>query len=40
MDNRPLLVAGTPEVRRYRVRFVVDDVEVGEPFEITVTVRP
>ena len=40
VDNRPLLVAGTPEVRRYRVRFVVDDVEVGEPFEITVTVRP
>jgi len=40
IDNRPLLVAGTPEVRRYRVRFVVDDAEVGEPFEITVTVRP
>lgn len=40
VDNRPLLVAGTPEVRRYRVRFLVADAEVGEPSELTVTVRP
>lgn len=40
VDNRPLLAAGTPEVRHYRVRFLVADAEVGEPSELTVTVRP
>ena len=29
-DNRPLLVAGKPEVRKYRVIYVVNDKETGE----------
>ena len=40
VDNRPLLVAGKPEVRRYKARLLVNDQEIGEPAEITVTVRP
>lgn len=29
LDNRPLLVAGKAEVRQYRAKYVVGDVEVG-----------
>ncbi len=29
LDSRPPLVAGQPEVRRYRLRYVVNDVPVG-----------
>jgi len=29
VDNRPLLVAGKPEVRKYRGIYVVNDEETG-----------
>lgn len=29
LDSRPALVAGQPEVRRYRVRYVINDVPLG-----------
>jgi hypothetical protein len=29
-DEREMLVAGKPELRRYRGRFVVHDEEIGE----------
>lgn len=29
LDSRDVLVAGQPEVRRFRVRYVVNDVAVG-----------
>ena len=31
VDNRPLLVAGKPEVREYRALYVVADAEIGNP---------
>ena len=41
LDNRPLLVAGKPEQRRYRACYVVADEEVGQySDEIVVTVQP
>ena len=41
IDNRPLLVAGKPEQRRYRACYVVADREVGQfSDEIVVTVQP
>ena len=41
VDNRPLLVAGKPEVRRYRCRYIIDDVEIGLPSdEVVVTAQP
>ena len=40
-DSRPPLVAGQPEVRRYRARFFVKDVAVGESSDVvTVTTVP
>ncbi|WGS86183.1 hypothetical protein [Methylomonas sp. UP202] len=30
VDNRPLLIAGKPELRRYTAVYVVKDVEVGQ----------
>lgn len=37
VDNRPLLVAGKPELREYKAVFVVGDVEVSQfSDEITV----
>jgi hypothetical protein len=41
VDNRPLLVAGKPEVRRYRCRYILSDVEIGVPSdEVVVTAQP
>ena len=41
VDNRPLLVAGKPEVRRYRCRYIIGDQEVGLPSdEVVVTAQP
>jgi hypothetical protein len=30
IDTTPLAEAGTPDVREYRVRGVIDDVEIGD----------
>ncbi|MEI8344984.1 MAG: TIM barrel protein, partial [Candidatus Omnitrophota bacterium] len=41
VDNRPLLAAGKPEVRRYKAIYVLGDDETGQPSdEITVTATP
>jgi hypothetical protein len=41
VDNRPLLVAGKPEQRQYKMICVKDDVEVGQfSDEVVVTARP
>jgi len=41
VDNRPLLVAGKPEVRRYKAIYVVNDEEIGYfSDEVVVTVQP
>lgn len=41
LDSRPPLVAGQPEVRRYRVRYVVNDVPIGNYSTVTsVTTAP
>jgi len=41
VDNRPLLVAGKPETRRYRGIYIVNDQPVGQySDEIVVTVQP
>ena len=41
VDNRPLLVAAKPEVRRYRCRYILNDQEVGLPSdEVVVTAQP
>lgn len=41
VDNRPLMNTGKPEVRRYRCRYIIDDVEIGLPSdEIVVTAQP
>jgi hypothetical protein len=41
VDNRPLLVAGKPEVRQYKAIYVVNDAEIGQSSaEVTVTVAP
>jgi hypothetical protein len=41
VDNRPLLVAGKPESRRYRAICVLNDEEVGQPSdEIVATAKP
>ncbi len=41
VDNRPLLVAGKPELREYKAVFVVGDVEVSQfSDEITVNWAP
>jgi hypothetical protein len=37
VDNTPLEQAGTPEIREYRVRGVVDDVEIGD-YSVTLQV--
>lgn len=40
VDTTPLATAGTPEVREYRVRSVIDDAEIGDHSptrQITVT---
>jgi hypothetical protein len=41
VDNRPLLVAGKPEVREYRAIYVVGDAEIGSlSDEAVITVAP
>jgi hypothetical protein len=41
VDNRPLLVAGKPEVRRYKAIYVVGDDEIGNfSDEVVATVQP
>jgi len=41
VDNRPLLVAGKPETRKYKAIYVVDDAEIGQPSdEVVVTCQP
>jgi hypothetical protein len=41
VDNRPLAVAGKPEMRTYRAKFVINDQETGyESDAITVAVTP
>jgi hypothetical protein len=41
MDNRPLLVAGKPELRQYKAIFIVDDQEVSQfSDDITVNCAP
>jgi hypothetical protein len=41
MDERPLLVAGTPEVREYRMRFWDKGTPNGDWTDVTkVTVSP
>jgi hypothetical protein len=41
VDNRPLLAAGKPEMRRYMAKFVIGDAEVGyESDSITVACTP
>ncbi len=41
VDNRPLLVAGKPELREYKAVFIVGDVEVSQfSDEITVNCAP
>lgn len=41
VDNRPLLVAGKPEVRRYKAIYVVNDDEIGNfSDEVVVTANP
>ena len=41
LDNRPLLVAGKPEQRRYRACYVIADSEIGlYSDEMVVTVKP
>jgi hypothetical protein len=41
VDNRPLLVAGKPEVRRYHCRYIQKDQEIGVPSEdVVVTATP
>jgi hypothetical protein len=41
VDNRPLLVAGKPEVREYRAIYVLNDAEIGNfSDEIVITATP
>ncbi len=41
VDNRPLLAAGKPEIRKYKALYVLGDDEVGLPSdEISVTATP
>lgn len=41
VDNRPLLAAGKPEIRKYKAVYVLGDDEVGQPSdEITATATP
>jgi hypothetical protein len=41
VDNRPLLVAGKPEVREYRATYVLADAEIGNPSdEAVITATP
>lgn len=41
VDNRPLLVANKPEVRKYKARYVVNDQEIGNASdEVAVTAQP
>ena len=41
VDNRPLLVAGKPETRRYKAVFFINKVEVGNPSDaVTATAQP
>ena len=41
VDNRPLLVAGKPEVREYRAIYVLGDAEIGNfSDEIVITATP
>lgn len=41
VDNRPLLVAGKPEVRQYKAVYVVSDAETGQASdEVVVTCQP
>jgi hypothetical protein len=41
VDNRPLLVAGKPETRKYKAIYVRNDAEIGQPSdEVVVTVQP
>jgi hypothetical protein len=41
VDNRPMLVAGKPELREYKAVFVVGDQEVSQfSDEITVNCAP
>jgi len=40
-DKRPLLQEGRPEIRRYQLRYVKNDVEVGQMSDtISVTCEP
>jgi hypothetical protein len=41
VNNRPLLVAGKPEVREYRATYVLGDAEIGNPSdEAVITATP
>ena len=41
IDNRPCLVAGKPELRRYKAIYILDDQEVGQfSDEVPVTCQP
>ena len=41
VDNRPLLVAGKPEVREYRAIYVLGDAEIGDfSNELVITATP
>jgi hypothetical protein len=41
VDNRPCLVAGKPELRKYKAIFVIEDAEVGQfSDEVAVTCQP
>lgn len=41
VDNRPLLVAGKPEVRKYRAIYVINDAETGLPSDdVNVVCQP
>jgi hypothetical protein len=41
VDNRPLLQAGKPEVRKYRAIYVVNDAETGIPSDdVTAVCQP
>jgi len=41
VDNRPLLVAGKPEARKYRAIYVVNDAETGLPSDdVTAVCQP
>lgn len=41
VDNRPLAVAGKPEVREYKAVYVLNDAEIGQfSDEVVITCAP